>query len=74
MVAKKASGQPKISAAQAADELGISKRRVLYLLKEGRILGAERTPLGYLIPSPVKVKVAKFGPVPSFDERKWKRR
>ena len=46
---------PYITAQQAAKEVGLSYSRMRQLLNEGRIRGAFKTPLNWLIPSPVEI-------------------
>ena len=46
---------PYITAQQAAEEVGLSYSRMRQLLNEGRIKGAFKTPMNWLIPSPVEI-------------------
>ena len=46
---------PYITAQQAAKEVGLSYSRMRQLLNEGRIRGAFKTPMNWLIPSPVEI-------------------
>ena len=46
---------PYITAQQAAEEVGLSYSRMRQLLNEGRIRGAFKTPMNWLIPSPVEI-------------------
>ena len=44
-----------IGVTEAAEQLGVSAQRIRVLLKEGRVVGAERRTFGWLIPSPVQI-------------------
>lgn len=50
-----------ITSTQAAQQLGVSRRRVLQLLAEGRIKGAAKAGRDWLIPSPVQIESAPRG-------------
>ena len=51
------------STRDAAAELGVSHRRMLQLLKDGRVHGVVKVGHSYVIPSPVKTKPGTRGPI-----------
>ncbi len=51
-----------VTARQAADELGISDRRLRQLARDGRVRGAAKIGQEWLIPSPVEVIPGRRGP------------
>ena len=55
-------GPGSITVRQAANELGISDRRVRQLARDGRVLGAAKVGQEWLIPTPVQVAPGNRGP------------
>jgi hypothetical protein len=51
-----------ITTAQAAEELGVTRGRVIQLCNQGRVEGAERIGRDWIIPTPVKVSPGTRGP------------
>ena len=58
---------------KAAEELGISVRRVRTLLGEGRIEGASKVGATWLIPSPIDLTTGTRGPTGVAGKRKRRR-
>lgn len=52
----------KVTAKQAAIELGVSDRRIRQLARDGRVRGATKTGTEWLIPTPVELIAGKRGP------------
>jgi len=52
---------------QAAQELGVTQRRVLQFCTEGRVKGARKIGRDWIIPSPIKVKPRSRGPTMRFE-------
>ncbi|MDR2711368.1 MAG: helix-turn-helix domain-containing protein [Burkholderiales bacterium] len=55
-----------ISTADAAERLGISRRRLQALIKEGRVLGAVRVGRAWILPDNPQVTAGTRGPDPVF--------
>lgn len=56
-------GPGAITVRQAANELGISDRRVRQLARDGRVRGAAKVGQEWLIPTPVEVAPGNRGPI-----------
>ena len=52
-----------VTVRQAANELGVSERRVRQLARAGRVQGAVKMGQGWLIPRPVRVDPGARGPI-----------
>ncbi len=57
------SGIGGVTVRQAANELGVSERRVRQLARAGRVRGAMKVGQGWLIPKPVRVAPGARGPI-----------
>lgn len=51
-----------ITALEAAQRLGISRRRMQRLLQDGRVEGARRAGRVWLVPEPIRVSEGSSGP------------
>ena len=61
-----------LSSNDAAAELGISRSRLLRLLGQDRVVGAQKIGRDWVVPSPVRLTVGKRGPEGVAGRRKTK--
>ena len=47
---------------QAADELGVTRGRIIQLLNQGRIIGASKFGNQWMIPTPIQITSGSKGP------------
>lgn len=61
------SEKPFATCTEAAQELGLSARRIRALCEQGRVHGAIKVGRDWLIPRPIRIEPARKGPKPSWD-------